>query len=377
MKIKRLDFTLFFIVTVFIIAGIAFLATISAPASLEKFGTTNYYLIHQLKFGFLPGVLLGFFCFLIPLSFLRKISPLLLLVNLIAFAGLLIPQIASRFGGATRWLNFLGIFNFQPSEFFKIFSILYLSSWLKSRLTHRKTGILKERKPSYSFKRVFLPFVIFLIAVAVAFVFQKDLSTLGIIGATALVIYFAAGTPLWHGFLIIGGAVFTFGLLIKYKAYRMSRIIVFLHPETDPLGIGFQLKQALIAIGSGGLYGRGLGFSSQKFGFLPHSMSDSTFAIIAEELGFLGCIVLIFLFLTFLWVGLMIVKRSDDKFCQLTALGITFWIVLQGFVNISSMIGLLPLTGIPLPFISYGGSHIVAELIAMGILLNIARQTTH
>ncbi|MBU4479864.1 putative lipid II flippase FtsW [Patescibacteria group bacterium] len=386
MKIKRLDYCLFFVIVIFLIAGISFLATISAPASLKKFETTNYYLIHQLIWGFLPGILLGLFCFLIPLNFIRKISPFLLLANLIAFIALLLPQIGSRFWGATRWLD-LGLFGFQPSEFFKIISILYLSSWLSGRLGRqsRETGILKTRKSSYGaksdtsagsrygFKRVFLPFVVFLTIVAIALACQKDVSTLGIIGATALVIYFAAGTPIWHSFLIIIGAVSGLALLIKYETYRMSRLIVFLHPETDPMGIGFQMKQALITIGSGGLGGRGLGLSSQKFGFLPQSMSDSTFAIIAEELGFIGCIFLISLFLTFLWVGLMIAQRANDKFSQLAALGITFWIVIQGFVNIGSMIGLLPLTGIPLPFISYGGSHIVAELIGAGILLNIAR----
>ncbi|MBU3934911.1 putative lipid II flippase FtsW [Patescibacteria group bacterium] len=378
MRIKHLDYFLFFIIALFLIAGVSFLATISAPASLKRFETTNYYLIHQLVWGFLPGIILGFFFFLIPLSLLKKISPLLLLGNLIALVLVFLPQIGSRFWGASRWLD-LGIINFQPSEFFKITSILYLSSWLKSRLGHqgRGTGILKNKKSFHSFKHVFLPFIVFLAVVVTALVFQKDVSTLGVIGATALVIYFAAGTPIWHCFLIIVAAVSGLVLLIKYEAYRMSRLIVFLHPETDPLGIGFQMKQSLIAVGSGGLGGRGLGLSSQKFGFLPQSMSDSTFAVIAEELGFIGCIFLILLFLTFLWAGLMVARRSDDKFCKLAALGITFWIVLQGFVNMGSMIGLLPLTGIPLPFISYGGSHIVAELIGMGVLLNIARHTKH
>ncbi|MBU4274729.1 putative lipid II flippase FtsW [Patescibacteria group bacterium] len=374
MKIKHLDYFLLFILALFLISGISFLATISAPASLKKFETTNYYLIHQLTHGFLPGIILGLVCFLIPLGFLRKISPIILLANLMALFLVFLPQIGSRIWGASRWLNF-GIINFQPSEFLKISSILYLSSWLKNRLSyqHQGKGILKSKRVHYTFKQVFLPFLVFLAVISIILILQPDISTLGIIGVTALIIYFAAGTPVWHSFLIIIGAVSGLALLIKYEAYRMSRLIVFLHPEVDPMGIGFQMKQALISIGSGGLGGRGLGLSSQKFGFLPQSMSDSTFAIIAEELGFIGCVFLILLFLIFLWVGLMIARRADDKFSQLVALGITFWIVLQGFVNISSMIGILPLTGIPLPFISYGGSHIVAELIGVGILLNIAR----
>ncbi len=374
MKIKHLDYFLLFIVALFLILGISFLATISASASFKKFGTTNYYLIHQLTYGFVPGIILGLIFFLIPLNFLRKISPLLIMGNLIALVLVFLPQIGGRFWGASRWVNF-GAINFQPSEFLKITSILYLSSWLKNRLNYqaRGAGILKSRKSYYNFKQVFLPFLVFLVVISIILILQPDISTLVIIGSIALIIYFAAGTPFWHNFLIVGVASSGLFLLVKYEAYRLSRIVVFLNPEIDPMGIGFQMKQALIAIGSGGFAGRGLGMSSQKFGFLPQSISDSTFAIFAEETGFVGCIILILLFLMFLWIGLMIARRTDDKFCQLVAWGITFWILLQGFVNIGSMIGILPLSGIPLPFISYGGSHIVSELIGVGILLNIAR----
>jgi cell division protein FtsW len=149
--------------------------------------------------------------------------------------------------------------------------------------------------------------------------------------------------------------------------------MVFLNPEIDPMGIGYQIKQAVIAVGSGGILGLGLGMSAQKFGFLPQSMSDSIFAIFAEEAGFLGASILIFLFLLFLWSGFKIGKSSQNKFSQLIIFGITSWIVFQGFVNIGSMIRILPLTGIPLPFISYGGSALISELIGIGILLNISK----
>lgn len=375
MRVKHLDYFLLFIVALFLILGISFLATISAPASLKSFGTTNYYLAHQLVYGFLPGIILGLvFCFL-PLNFLKKISPLLLLANLIALVLVFLPQIGSRLWGASRWLSF-GAINFQPSEFLKLTFILYLSSWLKNRFNYQTHGarILKNRKSYHDFKQVFLPFLVFLVLISIILILQPDISTLIIIGSISLVIYFAIGTPFWHSLLIAGGAVSGLFLLIKYKPYRLSRIIVFLNPEIDPMGIGRQIKQAIIAIGSGGFAGRGFGMSGQS-GFLPQSMSDSTFAIFAEETGFIGCIFLIFLFLMFLWLGLMIAKKTADKFSQLVALGITFWILMQGFVNIGSMIGILPLGGIPLPFISYGGSHIVSELIGVGILLNIARQS--
>lgn len=142
------------------------------------------------------------------------------------------------------------------------------------------------------------------------------------------------------------------------------------------MGKGYQLKQSLIAIGSGGLLGVGLSWSRQKFVFLPESMSDSIFSILAEEMGFTGGLFLIFLFLLFLWRGMRISKRASDKFCALTALGISSWITLQAFINMGAMVGILPLTGIPLPFISYGGSHIVAELIGVGILLNISKNSS-
>jgi cell division protein FtsW len=177
----------------------------------------------------------------------------------------------------------------------------------------------------------------------------------------------------WHTFAIIAGGVVAFLLAIRFEPYRLSRLMIFMHPESDPLGKGFQIKQSLIAIGSGGFFGKGWGMSSQKFGFLPQAMSDSVFAILGEETGIIGTTILVILFLLLLWFGLKIAKNSNDKFSKYTAIGITCWIVIQAFVNIGAATGIVPLGGIPLPFFSYGGSHIMAELMGMGILLNISR----
>lgn len=375
MRIKYPEYFLLFTVAFLLLLGISFLAALSAPYSLKSFGTTNYFLFHQLLYGLVPGIILGLVFYFLPLNFIKKAAPGLFLLNFIFLLLVFLPQIGSRFLGANRWLNFFGVI-LQPSEFFKFTSILYLSSWLKSKTTYQTRGavILKKRKIHYGFKEVFIPFLVFLAVISLVFYFQPDISTLVIIGLTSLVIYFAAGTPFWNIFLIIGGGIAGLFLFVKFEPYRLSRLIVFLNPEIDPLGIGFQIKQALIAIGSGGWFGRGFGMSSQKFVFLPHSMSDSTFAVFAEETGFLGSLVLILLFLLFLWLGLVIAKRSEDKFSRLAALGITFWIVFQGFVNISSAVGIFPLSGIPLPFISYGGSHLISELLGVGILLNIAKR---
>ncbi len=192
---------------------------------------------------------------------------------------------------------------------------------------------------------------------------------------TALVMYFVASTPIWQTLsicLIAAGGLFA---LIKIAPYRLNRLLVFLKPATDPMGIGYQIKQALIAVGSGGIIGVGLGMSRQKFGFLPQSIGDSIFAIFSEETGFIGAFILVFLFATLAWRGFKIAKNCQDKFSQLLASGITFWIILQTFINIGSTVGILPLSGIPLPFISYGGTALVNELVAMGILLNISKQT--
>jgi cell division protein FtsW len=164
-------------------------------------------------------------------------------------------------------------------------------------------------------------------------------------------------------------------VLIQIAPYRLSRLAVFLNPDLDPLGQGYQIKQALIGIGSGGIFGVGLGLSFQKFGVLPEPISDSIFAIFAEEVGFIGAILLIVLFAAFAQRSFTVARRSKERFAQLAALGIAAWITMQAFINMGAMIGLLPLTGIPLPFISYGGSALLSEMLALGVLLNISKHT--
>jgi cell division protein FtsW len=186
--------------------------------------------------------------------------------------------------------------------------------------------------------------------------------------------YFLANTPFWHTALILLIGLSSLIALIKIAPYRLERLTVFLNPGIDPMGIGFQVQQALIAVGSGGILGAGLGMGIQKFGFLPGVINDSIFAVLAEEAGFVGSIILIFLFLIFFWRGFRIAKLSQDKFSELTAYGITSWIIIQAFVNISSILGLLPLTGVPLPFISHGGTALITTLIGAGILLNISKK---
>jgi len=387
------DYILFGVVILLIILGILILSSVSFSISQEKFGTSFYYLSHQLLYGFLPGIILSFLAFKIELNSLKKWAPLLLLINLILLSMVFLPKIGVSFRGASRWLNF-GKITFQPSEFLKLTFILYLASWINSRTAEKfkkskefsksrtllAKGILLNRNKLRDILKVrdknLLAFSLIIIVISLLLIFQPDISTLGVIILVAILMYFLANTPLWQSILIIliGGGGFLG--LIKIAPYRFSRLMVFLNPELDPLGIGYQIKQALITVGSGRIFGQGLGLSQQRFGLLPQSISDSIFAVFAQETGFIGSLILIFLFLIFLWRGFKIGKEASEKFSKLTSFGITSWILIQAFLNIGSMIGVLPLTGIPLPFISYGGSALVAELVGVGILLNISKNTT-
>lgn len=364
------DFILLSICGLLIFLGILILASVSASFSLQKTGTTFYFLNHQLLFGLLPGLSLGLIAFFTPLATLKKWSLAILAANIILLGLVFVPGIGAAVGGIHRWI-FIGPFSFQPSELLKITFILYMASWLAARTSSLPQ---KTRGEGQSFKNTFLPFIAVMGVIGVLLALEPDISTLGVIGATAVVMYFLAATPLWHSFLMIGAGAVGLAFLIIIAPYRLSRLAVFLNPSLDPLDQGYQIKQALIGIGSGGIVGTGLGLSFQKFGVLPVPISDSIFAIFAEETGFIGAVSLLLLLFAFAWRSFVISKRAQDRFASLTAAGIAFWIFFQSIMNIGSMIGLVPLAGIPLPFISSGGSALISELIAVGILLQISRQ---
>lgn len=362
------DYFLLGIVIALLFSGILILASVSAPYALREFGNTYHFLKHQIFFGLLPGLVLGFIAFRVNLSFVMKNAHIFFLAAFFLMVAVFLPIIGSASASAPRWINIAG-YSFQPSELLKIALILYLASWISS---YQKNIYFKKSIKGFIFPLAAFLIVLFLIMVL--FYFQSDISTLAIIIAVAAIMYFSANTPFWHILAIMGLGAAVLMLLIKVAAYRTDRVLVFLNPETDPMGIGYQTKQAIIAIGSGGIGGVGLGMSIQKLGILPQTVSDSIFAIFSEETGFIGSAFIIILLLLFAWRGFKTAKNAPDSFCSLAAIGITSWIIIQSFVNIGAMIGLLPLTGIPLPFISFGGSALVCELIAMGILLNISAQ---
>jgi cell division protein FtsW len=365
---RGLDFILIATTGLLITFGIIVLASASTSVPEEKFGSIYHLFNHQLLLALLPGILLAIVFLKFPLNLLKKKAPILLLLSLLLMIIVFLPQIGIKSGEAARWIN-LGFFSLQPSEPLKLTFILYLASWLESR--SKKKSLSKSPK---KIEESLIAFLVIIILITILLILQSDVSTLGVIVVTATLMYFFANTPFWHTlFIVIMGIAILF-VSVKVAPYRLERIAVFFNPKIDPMGISYQLKQALIAVGSGKIFGVGLGMSQQKFGILPHPMSDSIFAILAEEMGFLGSVFLISLFLLFLWRGFKIGKESSDMFSQLTALGITSWILIQVFISISSMIGLTPMTGIPLPFISYGGSALITELAAVGILLNISKK---
>lgn len=371
--VKKPDPFLLGIIIFLVVLGIIILASVSAPLALDRFGTPYYFLNHQVIYGLIPGLLLALLAFKVKLGTIKKLAPFLLLINLVFLLLVFLPKIGMEAKGASRWLN-LGFISFQPSEFLKLTFALYLASFLAVRTQNLKNGE-KRGIGAKAFGQTFIAFLTIIGLIGLLLILQPDISTLGIIAVIASLMYFLAQTPFWHSLLIIilgsGGLV----LLVRFASYRFSRLLTFLNPEFDPMGKGYQAKQALITIGSGGILGQGLGLSQQKFGLLPEAMSDSIFAVFSEEAGFAGAIILLSLFLAFLWASFRVVKRTQDGFAKLAALGITCWICLQALVNISSMTGLLPLAGIPLPFVSYGGSALIAELAGMGILLNISKQS--
>lgn len=355
---KRLDRILVLCTVFLIVLGGLMVFGISAPFSQEAFQRTWWFLAHQFVFGILPGSILGFLAYKIKLADLKKLAPILFGVNLI-FVFLVFSSLTGvASGGAARWVK-IGPFSFQPSEFLKISLVLYLAAWLE-----------KKSKKSLAALGFFLAI---LGPVSLALILQPDISTLALLLTAAFLLYFLADTPVWHSILMGTAGVALVFFLITIAPYRMERFLVFLIPQLDPMGMGYQIKQAQITIGSGGIFGKGLGMSKQKFGFLPHAKSDSIFAIFCEETGVLGGLVLLVFFLIFAYRGLKIAKETKDKFARLICSGICLQIILQAFLNIGSMIGVIPLTGIPLPFISYGGTHIVVELIGVGILLNISK----
>jgi len=345
-----------------IVFGLVMISSAGVAISQHRFGDGYYFFKHQLFYGVLPGLFLMFIAQKIDYHFWRRIAFLLFAINLFLLVLVFIPGLGLKFQGASRWIK-LGPFSFQPTEMLKFTLVLYLAAWLESK---------KDLKRDLF--EGFIPFLAIIGIVGFLIIKQPDMGTLGIIVIVAMVMYFLSGARTSHIAIMISAGLVAFLALVKFESYRMNRLLVFLHPELDPRGIGYQINQALLAIGSGGIFGLGLGHSRQKFNYLPEPVGDSIFAIICEEIGLIGAVVLVLLFVIFAMRGFKIAKNAPDAFGKSVAGGITAWIIFQALVNVSAISGLIPLTGVTLPFISYGGTSIIFSMIGVGILLNISKK---
>ncbi len=355
------DYLILFCFGFLVLFGLVMLSSASSNLGRASFNDTSYYLKHQLLYGVLPG-LIGFFItskFYYGKYRSRTLSVMLLLVTLVLL-GLVFTPFGFSAKGATRWIHF-GPVAFQPSELLKLTLVIYLASWLSHSNYRQKR-----------FKEGALPLLLILGIVSGFLLLEHSTSPVVILLITSLVMYFVSGARLSYVAGIIGVGVLGLAMIVAITPYRAQRVLSYLHPEADPQASGYQVLQAKIAIGSGGLTGVGYGQSTVKFR-LPEPMGDSIFAVIAEEFGFIGALLLIGIILFLVLRIFLLARASHDRFAQLLLVGFGSLIGIQSFVNVGAMTGVLPLTGTPLPFISYGGTALMVFMTMMGIVVNISK----
>lgn len=354
------------LVTIFglIVFGLMMVGSASFVLGNQLRDNPFYFLQHQLIYGVTLGLVAFFIGFFTPYMRLRALALPGLIISLVLLVLVFIPGLQVTSGGASRWIG-IGPLTMQPSELTKLSFIFYLAALLE-----RKGSDIKD------FKKSVVPFLVITSIIGLLIILQPDIGTLFIITSIALSMVFAAGFRLRHLALIGFGGIAAFSVLISTAQYRLHRLFVYLHPELDPQGIGYQINQALLAVGTGGVWGLGFGRSRQKYNYLPEPAGDTIFAVTAEELGFVRTTLLVGAFIVIAYRGYKIAEHAPDVFGRLLATGITTWIIMQAFVNMASVLAITPLTGIPFPYISYGGSALTALLFASGVLLNISRYTT-
>jgi len=349
---KTIDKNFLYITLILTVLGLIIVADASAPQALNVFNDKFYFLKQQAGWAFI-GVIAMIISSQINYKIWEKVAIPAFGITLLLLITVLIPGIGSKFLGARRWV-YIGPISIQPSEFLKLTLAIYFAK------------VAEKEKQVLSY---FIPLVI----VGFLIMLQPDLGTTLVIVAIGMSQIFVSGINFFYFILALLAGGLGGALLILTSSYRRARLLTFLQQSQDPLGKDYHIRQILLALGSGGLFGVGLGQSRQKFLFLPEASTDSIFAVIAEEIGFLGAIVIIFLFLFYIINAFKIAKNAPDKFSQVLATGIATWVSIQVVLNIGSNVALVPLTGIPLPFFSYGGSALTMLLFASGILLNISK----
>lgn len=349
------DLKSFFVLTIILLVlGFVAVADASAPQALNAFHDSFYFLKQQLVWGGL-GLVMCIGAYVVDYTVWKKFASILFLANIILLVVVLIPGFGSRILGARRWISF-GPISLQPSELVKFTIACYLAKLI-------------------DLERPYLKLILPMALVSLLVMLQPDLGTTIVIIVVCIAELFVAQAPMIP-FVATGVLGVIAGFLVTViSPYRKQRVLTFLESSTHPLSSSYHIRQVLIALGSGGLFGVGLGQGRQKYLFLPEVATDSVFANIAEELGFVGALFVLVLLGLFVYKAIKIAMNAPDRFSLILATGIVAWFVAQIFLNIASMVALIPLTGVPLPFFSYGGSSLTIVLFAVGVLLNIARHT--
>lgn len=358
---EGIDRVLFIYFSAIVLFGLAALFSASTPVGYAKFGDAWFFVKRQIMFGIIPGVIIAIALSRASLDFFKKFSWIIYIMSLFFLLLVFIPHVGVMINNSKSWIDIAGL-TFQPAEFSK-FAIVIILAYL-----------LSQKKYDWNdWQRSIVPVLAILSPTLILILLQPDVGTLSIIIAEIIVMLFIAQVPFRYlSFLGLIGIVAFIGLIFA-APYRVQRITTFLHPELDPRGQGYQMNQAFLAVGSGGFWGRGFGQSRQKYQYLPEVSADTIFAVIAEENGFIISSALVVLILLIVWRGFKISMSSDDPYGALLAAGIMVWFGWQSYLNIGATVGALPLTGVPLPFVSHGGSAMVMALSGAGIVLSVSR----
>ncbi len=359
----RANYKLITYFAIWLIFGLIMLTSASSAVGHKNFGDNYFFIKRQILLGVLPGLFLFFFFAKFDYTRLRRLGVWLYGLSLLLLILVFIPGIGANYGThANSWLSVFG-YSFQPAEFAKLGLILFIANLIAARGHNLQ-----------DFKFGFFPTLIFGLIPIGLVILQPDIGTVSILFATLFGLLYVGRAKLSHLLLLGIFGIVALGLMIWVAPYRTARLTIFMHPELDPQGIGYHINQAFLAVGSGGILGRGLGNSLQKYQYLPEVSADSIYAVIAEEMGFIFAVGLVVLLLLIARLGLKIAKQAPDEFGGLLVSGIMIWFMIQSFLNIGAMVGIMPLTGVPLPFVSHGGTALMVAMASVGIIVNVSKR---